>query len=50
MNRSCFLLISILENANEDIVNKLKDRLAKHMKLIKKEKTTGAQILLKKIL
>ncbi|KRT81565.1 hypothetical protein AMK59_6124 [Oryctes borbonicus] len=49
MNRGCFLLIAILENGSEDIVNKLKESLMNHLKLIKKEKTAGSKIILKKL-
>lgn len=49
MNRSCFLLVAVLENGNNNAVNTLQQKLQQHKKLIKKSKTTGSKILYKKL-
>lgn len=49
INRGCFLLVLIFESDTEEVQSKLKELLGPHESLIKKQNTTGAKILLKKL-
>ncbi|KAK2583596.1 hypothetical protein KPH14_009538 [Odynerus spinipes] len=48
-NRGCFLLVLLIENEPKTIVNNLLSKLKEIVQSIKKEKTLGASILLKKL-
>lgn len=48
-NRSCFLLVLLIENEAESVKNSLITKLKKYVSLIKKQKGSGASILLKKV-
>ncbi|CAH1108682.1 unnamed protein product [Psylliodes chrysocephalus] len=49
LNRGCFLLVAIFENGSEDTQNEIRIKLKKHVKLLKKQSSSGAKILLKKL-
>ncbi|CAH0563589.1 unnamed protein product [Brassicogethes aeneus] len=49
LNRGCFLLVILFENGSKDTQNGLKKKLKKHSKLLEKQSTQGAKILLKKL-
>ncbi|XP_022196090.2 protein penguin [Nilaparvata lugens] len=50
INRACFILITILESADEDSVASLKQRFSKNiLKTLSKQTSKGSQILYKKI-
>lgn len=50
INRACFLLVNLLENAPEKQQQALSEQLKTHLKEIKAQKTLGgAKILLQKI-
>uniref|UniRef100_A0A6P7GEK1 Protein penguin-like n=1 Tax=Diabrotica virgifera virgifera TaxID=50390 RepID=A0A6P7GEK1_DIAVI len=50
LNRGCFLLVTVFENGSEETQNKMKEKLQKSLKLLKKQTSPGAKILLKKLL
>ncbi|XP_066139835.1 protein penguin [Euwallacea fornicatus] len=49
VNRGCFLLVAVWENSDDTVQGKLKLLLQPHLSLLKKQKTSGANILLKKM-
>ncbi|XP_023026299.2 pumilio and CPL domain-containing protein penguin [Leptinotarsa decemlineata] len=49
LNRGCFLLIAVFESGSEETQNVMKSALKKQLKLLKKQSTPGAKILLNKI-
>ncbi|KAL1494562.1 hypothetical protein ABEB36_010140 [Hypothenemus hampei] len=49
INRGCFLLVAIWEN-NTNLIKKLKSKLKPYEQLLQSQKTTGADILYKKLL
>lgn len=49
MNRGCFLLVITFENGSDETRELIKQKLKKHIKLLEKQSTQGAKILLKKI-
>lgn len=49
LNRGCFILVAIFENGSEATQNTMKQKLKKHLKLLKKQETAGAKILIKKV-
>ncbi|KAF2897689.1 hypothetical protein ILUMI_08483 [Ignelater luminosus] len=48
LNRGCFLLVTIYENGTESVQKQIKEKLKSHLSFLKKQKSSGAQILLKK--
>lgn len=48
-NRGCFLLVAIIENGSEATRSDMKEKVLKFKKLLKKQSTAGAKILLSKI-
>lgn len=48
LNRGCFLLVAIFENGTKEVRKPLKKLLKNYLDLLKKQKTTGAKILLNK--
>ncbi|CAG9827685.1 unnamed protein product [Diabrotica balteata] len=50
LNRGCFLLVTVFENGSEETQNKMKQKLKNSLKLLKKQTSPGAKILLKKLL
>ncbi|GLV34625.1 penguin [Carabus blaptoides fortunei] len=49
LNRGCFIFVFIFECNSDDVQNKLKNLLNSHVKLIEKQNSTGAKLLLKKL-
>lgn len=49
-NRGCFVLLNLYENGIESVQNSIKAFIEKKQKLIKKQKSSGSSILLKKLI
>lgn len=49
LNRGCFLLLVIYENGTESVQTQMKEKLKSYLSLLKKQKSSGAQLLLKKL-
>lgn len=49
INRACFLLVEVFENANDEVKEKLRALIKEHKTIISKQKHAGAKILLQKI-
>lgn len=48
-NRGCFLLVMVFESGSAETQKILKEKLKKHVKLIKSQGNVGSKILLQKI-
>lgn len=49
LNRGCFLLVFILENNSSEVQQELNNKIKPMMKLLKKQSSPGAKILLEKL-
>ncbi|KAB0793842.1 hypothetical protein PPYR_13462 [Photinus pyralis] len=49
LNRGCFLLVALYENSTNEEQDELKSKLNAHLKILEKQKTAGAKILIKKL-